>query len=84
MSNLTTIAIGLIVVRLLLARQMQPRPARETSPLRIALILGVIAIGGQLRRELVSRQATFALFSNAVRNRAFWGTPLPSSASQVV
>ena len=33
---------------------------------------------------LVPRQATFALFSNAVRSRAFWGTPLPSSTIQVV
>jgi hypothetical protein len=35
-------------------------------------------------QELVPRQATFALFSNAVRSRAFWGTPLPSSTIQVV
>jgi len=34
--------------------------------------------------ELVPRQATFALFSNTVRSRAFWGTALPSSAIQVV
>ena len=33
---------------------------------------------------LLPRQATFALFSNAVRSRAFWGSPLPSSAIQVV
>ena len=32
----------------------------------------------------VPRQAAFALFSNAVRSRAFWGTPLPSSTIQVV
>jgi hypothetical protein len=27
--------------------------------------------------HLVLRQAAFALFSNAVRSSAFWGTPLP-------
>ena len=40
MSNLGNIAIGLIVVGLLLVRQLQPRPARETSSIRLVLILG--------------------------------------------
>ena len=44
MSNLTNIAIGLSVVGLLLVRQMQPRPAKETSSIRLALALGVIGI----------------------------------------
>ncbi len=37
-----------------------------------------------LGRGLVPGQATFALFSNAVRVRVLWGPPLPSSAIQVV
>jgi hypothetical protein len=32
----------------------------------------------------VPRQATFALSSNEVRSRAFWGPPLPSSTVLVV
>ena len=39
MSDLANIAIGLIVVGLLLVRQLQPRPAKETSSIRLALIL---------------------------------------------
>jgi hypothetical protein len=44
MSNLTNIVIGLIVVGLLLVRQLQARPAKETSSIRIVLILGLIGI----------------------------------------
>lgn len=44
MPDMTNIAIGLIVVGLLLIRQMQPRPAKETSSIRIVLILRVIGI----------------------------------------
>ena len=44
MSNLANIAIGLIVVGLLLVRQLQPRPARETSSIRLVLILGAAGI----------------------------------------
>jgi len=44
MSNLANIAIGLIVVGLLLVRQLQPRPARETSSVRLVLILGAAGI----------------------------------------
>jgi hypothetical protein len=44
MSNLANIAVGLIVVVLLLVRQMQPRPAKETSPLRLVLILAAAGI----------------------------------------
>ena len=40
MSNLTDIVIGLIVVGLLLVRQLQARPAEETSSIRIVVILG--------------------------------------------
>jgi hypothetical protein len=57
MSNLTNIAIGLIVVGLLLARQMQPRPARETSALHTVLILGVIGIA-EIRGAIGSRHLT--------------------------
>ena len=44
MSNLGNIAIGLIVAGLLLVRQLQPRPARETSSIRLVLILGAAGI----------------------------------------
>ena len=44
MSNLANIAIGLIVVGLLLVRQLQPRPAREASSIRLVLILGAAGI----------------------------------------
>ena len=44
MSNLGNIAIGLIVVGLLLVRQLQPRPARETSSIRLVLILAAAGI----------------------------------------
>ena len=44
MSNLANIAIGLIVVGLLLVRQLQPRPAREASSIRLVLILGAVGI----------------------------------------
>ena len=44
MSNLANLAIGLIVVGLLLVRQLQPRPARETSSIRLVLILGAAGI----------------------------------------
>jgi hypothetical protein len=44
MSNLTNIVIGLVVVGLLLTRQLQARPAKETSSIRIVLILGLIGI----------------------------------------
>ena len=37
MSNLANIAIGLIVVGLLLVRQLQPRPAKETSAVRLLI-----------------------------------------------
>ena len=46
MSNLTNIVIGLIVVELLLVRQLQARPAKETTPIRIVLILGLSGSGG--------------------------------------
>jgi hypothetical protein len=35
MSNMTNIAIGLTVVGLLLARQTQPRPAKDSLPIRM-------------------------------------------------
>ena len=57
MSNLTNIAIGLIVVGLLLVRQMQPRPARETSSIRLALVLGVIGIA-EIRHAIGSHHLT--------------------------
>ena len=41
MSNLTNIVIGLLAVGLLLARQMQPRLAKESSSARLVLILVV-------------------------------------------
>jgi hypothetical protein len=44
MSNLANIAIGLIVVGLLLVRQLQPRPVREASSIRLVLILGAAGI----------------------------------------
>jgi hypothetical protein len=44
MSNLTNVVIGLVVVGLLLTRQLQARPAKETSSIRIVLILGLIGI----------------------------------------
>jgi hypothetical protein len=44
MSNLANIAIGLIVVGLLLVRQLQPRPARETRSIRLVLILAASGI----------------------------------------
>jgi hypothetical protein len=53
----------------------------------------MMAAGGRAARQsaieahlhsVVSRQAPFALFSNAVRSRALWGAPLPSSTIQVV
>ena len=52
----------------------------EGAPLHEVLA----ALVASLCRELVPRQAAFALFSNAVRSRAFWGTPLRSPAIQVV
>jgi hypothetical protein len=52
----------------------------EGAPLHEVLA----ALVASLRRELMPRQAAFALFSNAVRSRAFWGTPLRSSTIQVV
>ena len=42
--ELANIAIGVVVVVLLVARQLQARPVRETSGLRIAGILGVIGV----------------------------------------
>ena len=57
MSNLTNIAIGLIVVGLLLVRQMQPGPAKETSALRTVLILGVIGIA-EMNGAIGSRHLT--------------------------
>jgi hypothetical protein len=57
MSNLTNIAIGLIVVGFLLVRQMQPRPARETPALRTALILAVIGIA-EMKGAIGSRHLT--------------------------
>ena len=47
MSNLANIAIGLIVVGLLLVRQLQPRPARETSSIRLVLFLAAAGIADQ-------------------------------------
>jgi len=44
MSNLANIAIGLIVVGLLLVRQLPPRPAKETSSIRLVLILGAVGV----------------------------------------
>ena len=44
LSNLTNILIGVVVVGLLLVRQMQARPTRETSSVRIVLVLAVIGI----------------------------------------
>ena len=44
MSNLTNIVIGLVVVGLLLARQLQPRLAKESSSLRLVLVLGVTGL----------------------------------------
>ena len=44
MSDLANIAIGLIVVGLLLVRQLQPRPAKETSSIRLVLILAAAGI----------------------------------------
>ena len=52
MPNLANIAIGLIVVALLLVRQLQPRPARETSPIRLMLMLGAAGIGRHRRHLL--------------------------------
>jgi hypothetical protein len=46
MSNgeIVSIIIGVAVVVLLLARQMQVRPVRDQSSVRIALVLGVIGV----------------------------------------
>ncbi len=41
---MVNILIGVLVVGWLVARQLQVRPVRETSALRLALILGVIGI----------------------------------------
>lgn len=57
MSNLTNIAIGLIVAGFLLVRQMQPRPAKETSALRTVLILAVIGIA-EMKGAIGSRHLT--------------------------
>jgi hypothetical protein len=43
-SELTNIGIGVVVVAVLIARQIRPRRARETSGLRIGAILGVIGL----------------------------------------
>ena len=57
MSNLTNIVIGLSVVGLLLVRQMQPRPAKETSSIRLALALSVIGIA-EIRHAIGSHHLT--------------------------
>jgi uncharacterized membrane protein len=63
MSNgeIGSIVIGVAVVGLLLARQLQVRPVREQSSLRIALILGVIGIA-----ELINAAHGHSLRATAV------------------
>ena len=59
MSNLANIAIGLIVVGLLLVRQLQPRPARETSSIGLVLILAAAGIA-EITKTTGSRHLTAA------------------------
>jgi len=59
MSNLANIAIGLIVVGLLLVRQLQPRPARETSSVRLVLILAAAGIA-EISKSVGTRHLTTA------------------------
>lgn len=72
MSNVSNIAIGLIVVVLLLVRQMQPRPAKETSSLRLVFILAVIgliemkaAIGSHTMAGITVAWLGLSLFASA-------------------
>ena len=44
MSSVTNIVIGLLVVGLLLTRQLQPRLAKESSSVRLVLILAVFGV----------------------------------------